>query len=451
MSTNMEKDLTQGNVTKTMLLFACPMIIGNLLQQCYNIADTLIVGRFLGPDALAAVGSAYTLMTFLTSIIIGLCMGSGTVFSVCFGKNDKKQMKNSIVASFIFIATVTIIINVLAFIGIDFILHTLRVPDDIYGMMRKYILIIFCGIFFTFLYNYFAFLLRAIGNSVTPLFFLGVAAVLNIVLDILFVVVFNRNVGSAAFATIISQAVSGIGIAVYVWFKKPELLPDSDNLTLNRKTMTEVIRHSSAACVQQSVMNFGILMIQGLVNSFGATVMAAFAAGVKIDSFAYMPAQEFGNAFSLFISQNYGANKSERVHDGIRKAVRISLIFCLTVSLIIFIFAPYLMMIFVNAEKVHIIQTGVGYLRIEGSFYCGIGLLFLLYGFYRGMEKPEMSLILTVISLGTRVLLAYLLAPIDKIGVLGIWWAIPIGWFLADLVGILMLKSCIRPMKNQNV
>ena len=219
----MEKDLTQGSVAKTMLLFAAPMIMGNLLQQCYNIADTLIVGKFLGPDALASVGSAYTLMTFLTSIMIGLCMGSGTIFSVCFGKKDKQKMKNSIAASFLFILAVTIIMNILVFVGIDWILHMMRVPNNIYNLMREYIFIIFGGIFFVFLYNYFAFLLRAIGNSMVPLFFLGVAAVLNIVLDIVFVVIFKQGVVGAAFATVIAQAVSGIGIAVYVWLKEPQL------------------------------------------------------------------------------------------------------------------------------------------------------------------------------------------------------------------------------------
>ncbi len=437
----MEKDLTQGNVTKTMLMFACPMILGNLLQQCYNIADTLIVGRFLGSDALAAVGSAYSLMTFLTSIIIGLCMGSGTVFSVNFGKKDKVQLKNSMVSSFIFVALVTVIINIVVFVGIDLILHVLQVPTDIYGLMREYIFIIFFGIFFTFLYNYFAFLLRAVGNSITPLYFLGAAAVINIVLDILFVVVFNLGAGGAAEATVIAQAVSGLGIAVYVWFKEPELRPNMENIASCMRTMPAVIRHSFAACIQQSVMNFGILMIQGLVNSFGASVMAAFAAAVKIDSFAYMPAQEFGNAFSLFISQNHGGGKYDRVREGIRKAVRFSVIFCLAVSAVIFVFAPYLMQIFVDSSESEIIEIGVGYLRTEGSFYCGIGILFLLYGFYRGVEKPEMSLILTVISLGTRVLLAYLLAPIPAIGVSGIWWSIPIGWFLADLAGLIYMKK----------
>ena len=201
------------------------------------------------------------------------------------------------------------------------------------------------------------------------------------------------------------------------------------------------MRHVSAACVQQSVMNFGILMIQGLVNSFGASVMAAFAAAVKIDSFAYMPAQEFSNAFSLFIAQNYGSQKRKRMQEGIRKAGMLSILFCLLVSGIIFGLAPYLMQIFVDGTETEILAIGTQYLRIEGSFYVGIGILFLLYGYYRGVEKPELSLLLTILSLGTRVLLAYLLAPIDRIGVLGIWWAIPIGWILADSVGLLYLKK----------
>ena len=444
----MTKDLTQGNVTKTMLLFAYPMILGNLLQQCYNIAESFIVGKFLGSGALAAVGSAYSLMTFITSVIIGLCMGSGTIFSVWFGRNDKQQLKNNIAVSFLFIAAFTVIINVLIFAAVDPILHILNVPPDIYASMREYVWLIFFGIFFVFLYNYFAFLLRAIGNSVIPLCFLGAAAVINIVLDILFVVTFKQGISGAALATVIAQAVSGIGLGVYVLFKEPELCPKISEVKISRETVLAVIRHSSAACVQQSVMNFGILMIQGLVNSFGTAVMAAFAAAVKIDSFAYMPAQEFGNAFSLFISQNHGSGKQDRVREGMHKAVKISAIFCLIISALIFILAPYLMQIFVKANETEIISIGTGYLRIEGSFYIGIGILFLLYGFYRGIEKPEMSLILTVISLGTRVMLAYVLSPVPAIGVSGIWWAIPIGWFLADLTGILYLRKSLSFKKS---
>ncbi len=437
----MKKDLTEGNVTKTMLLFSGPMILGNLLQQCYNIADTLIVGKVLGADALAAVGSAYTLMTFLTSIIIGLCMGSSAVFSVYFGKRKIGRMKDSMAAAFIFIAAVTIVMNMIIFTAIHPILHLLQVPADIYDLMQEYVWIIFCGLIFIFLYNYFAFLLRSVGNSVVPLYFLGGSTVMNILLDMLFVMVLKKGVGGAAFATVLAQILSGVGIGVYVWVKEPELRLRKKEITITRGTAAEVVRHSVAACVQQSVMNFGILMIQGLVNSFGTMVMAAFAAAVKIDSFAYMPAQEFGNAFSLFISQNHGGGKKERVKEGTGQAVKISILFCMAVSMFIFLFAPHLMQIFVKSTETEIIRIGSEYLRIEGAFYCGIGLLFLLYGFFRGVEKPEMSLILTVISLGTRVLLAYLLSPIPSIGVKGIWMAIPIGWFLADMVGVICMRK----------
>lgn len=436
----MKKDLTEGNVTGTMLRFAGPMILGNLLQQCYNIADTLIVGRYLGSGALAAVGSAYTLMTFLTSILIGLCMGSGAVVSFYYGKKEDGQMKKSMAASFLMIAAVTVALNALVFITIHPILHLLQVPESIYELMYEYVFVIFFGIVHVFLYNYFAYLLRALGNSVTPLGFLGAAAVLNIILDVLFVMGFKMGAGGAALATVIAQAVSGVGIGIYTWIREPALRPEREDFFIDRKTLAEVARNSSAACLQQSVMNFGILMIQGLVNSFGTVVMAAFAAAVKIDSFAYMPAQEFGNAYSLFISQNHGAAKTKRIREGTLKAAAVSVFFCLVISAGIFVLAPYLMRIFVDAGELEIIGTGVQYLRIEGTFYCGIGLLFLLYGFYRGVEKPEMSLALTVISLGTRVLLAYALSPVPAIGVLGIWWAIPIGWFLADMVGILCMR-----------
>lgn len=432
----MKKDLTQGNVILTMLSFAGPMILGNLLQQCYNIADTLIVGRFLGADALAAVGAAYTLMTFLTSILIGLCMGSGSVYSFYFGRKDESRMKNSIALSFLFIGGVTVVMNILVFAGLHPILSLLQVPVSLLEMMAEYVAVIFGGIFFVFLYNYFAFLLRAVGNSVTPLWFLGGAAVMNILLDLLFVVRFGWGIRGAAAATVLAQAFSGVGIGIYTWQKEPGFRPRREELSFAREPVQEILRFSTAACVQQSVMNFGILMIQGLVNSFGTAVMAAFAAGVKIDSFAYMPAQEFGNAFSIFTSQNHGAKRQDRVRQGIKGAAAVSLGFCAVISAAVCLLAPYLLQIFIDGRETEIIRIGVGYLRIEGAFYCGIGILFLLYGYFRGIGQPEMSLVLTIISLGTRVLLAYVLSPYPAIGVLGIWSAIPIGWFLADAAGL---------------
>ena len=219
----MKRDLTRGNVTVTMLLFAVPMILGNILQQCYNLADTWIVGWFVGSDALAAVGSAYTLMTFLTSLIIGMCMGSGALFSICFGRQDMHRMKEYILSSFFLILGLTAILTVLSFLLLHPILEIMQIPPDIYDMMYGYMSIILCGLVFVFLYNYFAFLLRSTGNSLAPLVFLGISTVLNIVLDYIFVAVFEWGAAGAAEATVIAQAVSGLGIAAYSCLREPAL------------------------------------------------------------------------------------------------------------------------------------------------------------------------------------------------------------------------------------
>lgn len=435
----LKQDLTNGNVTKAMLLFATPMILGNLLQQLYNIVDTWVVGQFVGADALASVGAAYSLMTFLTSIIIGLCMGSGALLSYYSGKADEEGFQSCMRSAFILIGWIAVSISILVQLLLDPILHFLRIPPELYAMMRDYVFIVFMGILFVFLYNYFAFLLRAVGNSVVPLWFLAVSSVMNVILDILFVVGFSWGLQGAAVATVLSQAVSGVGLWIYTRRKEPRLCFPLRGGAGGGQIMGKILRFSLITSAQQSVMNFGILLVQGLVNSFGPSVMAAFAAAVKVDTFAYMPAQEFGNAFSIFISQNYGAKKTERIKKGTVSACMVSFAFCLLVSGIVFGMAKYLMLIFVKAEEVEIIRIGVEYLRIEGAFYVGIGILFLLYGYFRGMNRPSISLLLTVISLGTRVVLAYSLAAVPKIGATGIWWAIPVGWALADLTGGVLL------------
>lgn len=432
----MNRDLTKGPVLRTMLRFSLPMILGNLLQQCYNLADTWVVGRFLGSNALAAVGSSFTLMTFLTSILLGLCMGSGAVFSIRFGQKDTRALQESVRTSFLLISVLTVILNVLAFVCLDGIRIFLQVPDAVWGLMRDYLKIIFCGIAATFLYNFFASYLRAVGNSVVPLWFLAVSAVLNIGLDLWFVIGLSRGVGGAAEATVLSQYIAGVGIMVYAVLRCPELRA-KEKFRLRRRSLREIADYSVLTCVQQSVMNLGILMVQGLVNSFGAPIMAAFAAAVKIDAFAYMPVQDFGNAFSTFTAQNYGAGEKDRLRKGLKDALAASVLFSLAVSAVVFIFARPLMGLFVDSAETQIIAEGVRYLRIEGAFYFGIGILFLLYGLYRAVGRPGMSVVLTVLSLGTRVVLAYALSAIPALGVVGIWWSVPIGWALADIMGIL--------------
>lgn len=433
----MRGDLTEGDITKKLLLFALPLMAGNLLQQMYNVADTLIVGRFLGADALAAVGSSYTLMVFLTSILLGLCMGSSAFFSIQFGRKDMERLRTSFALSFLLIGAAALLLNLLSFAGLDWIIRALQVPREVVGLMREYLFCIFFGIPATFLYNYFANLLRAVGDSVTPLLFLGVAAVMNIALDLVFVIAFRWGVAGAAAATVLSQYASGLGILLYYLLRFPELRVARRHIRWDGGIVREIAGLSVLTCVQQSIMNLGILMVQGLVNSFGKVVMAAFAAAVKIDSFAYMPVQDFGNAFSTFIAQNYGAGKAERIRRGIKSAALSAFAFCAAISLAVCALARPLMGLFVDAGDTAIIEAGVGYLRIEGAFYFGIGLLFLLYGFYRAVKMPGMSVVLTVFSLGTRVALAYALSAVPALGVTGIWMSVPIGWALADAVGVL--------------
>lgn len=430
----MYRDLTKGNITKGLVLFALPMIAGNLLQQLYNIADTLIVGRALGRNALAAVGSAYTLMTFLTSVFLGLSMGAGALFSIYLGRQDKPSLRSAVAHALGLILGVTLLLNAAVYLLLDEILLFLQIPAELAADMRTYLLIIFAGLLATSVYNFFACLLRAVGNSVAPLWFLGFSAVLNIGLDLLFVLVFHWGIAGAAAATVFSQYVSGAGLLAYTFLRCREFLPSRAELRFRKEILRELLDLSMLTCAQQSAMNFGILLIQRLVDSFGPVTMAAFAAAVKIDTFAYLPVQDFGNAFSTFVAQNFGAGRTERLRRGFRQALLLSAGFSVVISALVCIFAHPLMRIFVQAGETEVLAAGVRYLRVEGAFYAGIGCLFLLYGFYRAVKRPGMSVVLTVISLGTRVALAYALA--GTLGEIGIWAAIPIGWALADLTGL---------------
>lgn len=434
----MEYCLTTGKIGRSLIVFSLPMILGNLLQQLYNVADTLIVGKTIGATALSAVGSSYALMVLLTSVVLGLCMGSGVVFAQLFGARRMDEMKTSIFNAFVFILLISVTINVASYLLLDQIIIWIRVPTQAISFTRTYLQIIFAGMTFVSVYNFFASVLRSIGNTVVPLIFLAAAAVTNIILDLAFILVFHLGVAGAALATIIAQALSAICITIFIFVKAKQLCPRKQHLRFDKRLLKLVVNNSVLSSIQQSIMNLGILMVQGLVNSFGFAASAAFAAVVKIDAFAYMPAQDFGNAFSTFIAQNYGAKKTERIHKGIVSAMIISSAFCVLASVCVCVFAEPLIQLFVNKGETEIIRIGIQYLHIEGLFYIGIGVLFLLYGLFRGFGKAGISIVLTVISLGSRVVLAYTLSVVPAIGMTGIWWSVPIGWALADLTGILI-------------
>ena len=410
-------------------------MLGNVMQQLYNLVDTWVVGKYIGEQALAAVGASYTLVPFLTSVMLGLCLGAGAFFSMAYGKKDWDAFRNGLVMSFTAIGGLALIVMVVVYLLLNSIIQWLQVPQETFADMRTYLVYVMAGFFATFLYNYYANVLRSVGNSVIPLVFLAVSVVLNIGLDLLFVIPLQGGIAGAAVATVISQYISGIGIGLYFIKMYPEYRPQRKDVRWDGKNLKQIMSLSGFTCLQQSVMNFGILMIQGLVNSFGAVIMAAFAVAVKIDTIAYMPVQDFGNAFSTYVAQNYGAGQTDRIRRGIRSAGLTSALFCIFISVMVCLFAAPLMGIFIAPSQADIIAAGVHYLRIEGACYIGIGLLFLLYGYYRAVNQPGMSVVLTIASLGTRVALAYLLSA-TPLGVTGIWLSVPIGWALADVIGI---------------
>ena len=429
-------DFTTGSISKKILLFSLPLMAGNIFQQLYNVVDTLVVGRFLGEAPLAAVGSAYTLMIFLTSILIGLTMGSGVYFSICFGGKNEHLMKQSIYISFLAIGSVSLVLNGLSYVFLEEITQCMQIPADVVPYFKDYLYWIYAGIVAVFLYNYAAALLRAVGNAMVPLYFLILSSLMNIGLDLLFVLQFHWGVVGAAQATVIAQYTSGIGILLYCLCCRKDLLLSSADCHWDNAIFRDIAKLSLLTSLQQSIMNFGILLVQGLVNSFGTIVMAAFAAGVKIDTLAYSPLMDFGNAFSTAIAQNYGAGNKKRIRQCVMASGKMIISFSLVTSFVIYLFAPEFMSIFIPKEAIETIAIGVGYLRIEGACYVGIGILSMLYAYYRAIKQPEMSVILTILSLGSRVCLAYSLSSLPFIGVTGIWLSIPIGWAIADVYGI---------------
>ncbi len=438
----MQHDFTQGPIRRSLILFSLPLIAGNLLQQFYNIVDTWVVGRYLGKVALAAVGSAFSLMVLLNSLLLGLCMGSGVVFSQLCGEGKNESMKQAIANAFFLIFVVSVLLLGVAYGALPAITKLMRIPPKAVADFTAYLWVIFLGIPLTFLFNFFGAVLRSMGNSLTPLLFLLISTLGNIALDLLFVFRFAWGVEGAAWATVIAQGISALGLAAYTCLRMPQLKPNRSQLHLNGTLLGRIASVSVLTGIQQSIMNFGILMVQSLVNSFGVATMAAFAAGVKIDAFAYSPAQDFANGFSTFVAQNAGAGKQERVRRGVREAAILSLSFCAVVSVLVFFFARPLLMMFIAPQEVEALEIGVQYLHMEGVFYVGIGMLFLLYATYRGLERAGMSIVLTVISLGLRVLISYAFAP--SFGVWVIWISIPLGWFAADAVGIAGLWTGFR-------
>lgn len=438
----MELDMTKGDPSRVILKFFIPMFIGNLFQQLYYIIDAIVVGQFIGKDAFAAVGSSSAVLVFITSILIGLAMGASAIFSQLYGGKRYDELKKTISTAFIFLFCASLIISVVTLGFLPQIISLYQMPQETAAYAVEFLKYNFLGFVFVGMYNACAFLLRSIGDSKSPLYFLAGSCLLNILLDLLFVVVFHLEVLGVAIATFIPQVLAALCCGIYTTKRMQFLQFKRKDLVFSPAVFQTVAGYSMLTALQQSFSSFGMMLIQGLVNTFGATVMAAFAACSRIDEVANRPLQDLGHALSTYAAQNEGAGNPRRIRKGVRVTSKIIIVISGVISSIAFIFAPILLSVFVQKEALDVIAVGVGYLRVVGLFYVLLGFIVMFYGFFRGIGAIRISIWMTVISQGIRVLLAYSFAPF--LGFSGVCWAIVAGWFLSDLLGFYMYKKIMN-------
>ena len=445
-----EEQLATAPIGRLMLKLAVPTVAAQLINMLYNIVDRIYIGHIpeVGSTALTGVGVTFPIITLVSAFAAFAGQGGAPLASIQLGAGRRDEAERILGNSLVLLLAASLLLTVGFSMYKEPILYAFGASDATIGYAVDYIRIYLLGTIFVQLALGLNSFISAQGKALVAMLSVLIGAILNIVLDPIFIFALDMGVRGAALATVLAQGVSAAGIALYGWRRVPLLRLERRHCKVSRGELGRIMNYSLLTCVQQSVMNFGILMVQGLVNSFGVNVMAAFAAAVKIDAFAYLPVQDFGNAFSTFVAQNTGAQKAERIRKGIRSALWVSVGFCLVSSLLVCLFAAPLMGLFVEPGETEIIAVGVEYLRIEGMCYCGIGILFLLYGLFRGLGRPGVSVVLTVVSLGTRVALAYLLAPIPAVGLKGIWWAVPIGWVLADLAGLVLYRRKPLPAET---
>ena len=432
------KDLTTGHEGKSILLFTLPMLIGALFQQLYNTADAVIVGQFIGKDAMAAVSGANPIMFLLTSFLTGITLGFSILLSQYYGSKKFDKVKECINTTYIFIFVTSLLITI---VGVAFcgpILRLLNTPESVYDSSRIYLIIIFIGTLFSAGYNSISALLRGLGDSKNPLYFLIIATILNIVLDALFIIVFKMGVSGAALATIIAQATSFIFSIIYLNKKHKLLKIDFKNMTFNKPIFTRGLKLGIPSAIQQMLFSFGNITLQSLVNSYGASAMAAFGAGVRIESFISLPIINLGAATSTFVAQNTGAKKYDRISNGIKYTLFSALFLSIFVAALFLIFSDNLIMIF-NSDK-EVVSIGSAYLKILGPFFIFVCNSFIFTSAIKGSGQAIFPLISSMISLWLgRIPAAYLFS--HYFGVNGIWMGIPTGWIIGFIVTMTYYKS----------
>lgn len=435
----MQRDMTQGRPAKIILFFFLPLFIGNLLQQLYSIVDAIIVGNFVGSKAFAAVGSSSAILLFATSILIGCAMGGSAVLSQLYGARRYQELRRAIGTTLIFLFGISVLIAMLGVLFLPQIIILFQMPPDDVAYASQFLIFGIGGLIFVGIYNAFAFILRAFGNSKLPLYFLCSSFILNIILDFIFVVGLHTQVFGVALATFIAQSAAALGCGIACAKHLHAIGFTCRDFSLSKQLFGQVAGYAILTALQQSLSSFGMMCVQGLVNTFGSTTMAAFAAASRIDSVANSPLQDIGNTLSTYTAQNKGAQEFLRIKKGFNASSCMIIVFSLIISAITLLLAPWLINVFISDHSPNITEIGVGYLYTVAPFYVLLGFIVAFYGFFRGLGSIRISIIMTIISQGLRVVVAYSLAP--ALGFSAVGWAIVIGWFLSDALGFVLYRN----------
>nr|WP_236872231.1 MATE family efflux transporter [Clostridioides difficile] len=414
------------------------MLIGSLFQQLYNTADSIIVGRFIGKEAMAAVSGANPIMFLLVAALMGVSLGFSILVSQFYGSGDLKKVKATIDTTYILLFIGSILISILGIVFGGPMLKLMNTPESVFAQSKLYLTIIFSGILFSAGYNSVSAILRGLGDSVTPLYFLIIATILNIVLDLTFIVVLRMGVEGVALATIMAQAVSFIISIIYLNKKHEVLKFKIKGIVYDNKIFKDGLRLGLPSGVQQMLFSIGNMTLQFLVNSYGTSAMAAFGAGLRIENFISLPIMNLGSAVSTFVAQNIGAGENERVKKGIRESIKMTLVLAVTVITLILLFRENLIALF-NTDK-DVIKIGSSYLFIIGPFFLFIGTSFVLSSAMKGAGDSMFALISSIVSLWLgRLPASYMLSKF--FGTDGIWMGIPFGWTLGLIVTVIYYKK----------
>lgn len=422
----MAKSLTAGSPARLIFAFTVPLIAGNIFQQFYSLIDTLIVGRTIGVNALAAVGCTGSLMFFMIGFVIGLTTGFSILTGQRFGAGDQEGVRRSAAACAILSALCTLVLTVVSVWLARPILELMQTPPEILDEAYSFIRVICLGIAATMLFNMLANLIRALGDSRTPLLFLICAAVLNVVLELLFILQFSMGVAGAAWATVLAQAASGLLCAFYIARRMPALRPRGEDWKVSGQMLRELLRIGLPMGFQSSIIAIGAIILQVALNHLGPVSVAAYAAAQKIDMVAVMPMMSFGMAMAAYTAQNYGAGRFERIRLGVRQCILMSGAFSLVIGAVNIVFGPQLIELFVGAGEPEVVALAHTYLNINGSMYFLLALLFIFRFTLQGLGKSLVPTVAGVIELLMRILAAIFLA--EAFGFAGVCFANPLAW-----------------------